>query len=216
MEKYLHLKENSLEQKTDSSLINSYDRQTSGVQVSGTLLDTLTKHGHGDVYDYLNTHRLNSVNNCIVLSPSNHYFFEEEDLKDTEMVIDIHNLTKKKDVRSFLSSLYANMPDGCYFTGCFETPSAKFSGNPDYHRYLFEYEDKQGNNRNGSDVILSAIDRLINQLNGSLSEKNLKGKDAEVLFVSTGFRVEDITEANGKIYFAVAKTSGYKKNLSLS
>lgn len=214
MEQYLHPTEKLTDLRNEQK--SNPDRIANGLQKPNSeLSNKLYRCGHCDVYDYLDNLKLNSLSKSIVLLSSHHYFFKEEDLQEVEMVVDIQNLARRRDIESYLKSIHSNIPDGCYFTGCFETPTSKFSGNPEYHKYLFEYEKELEENRNASGNLLSIIDKLINRLRISLSQ-NLSITDTEALFIKTGFNVMNLTEKNGRIYFSAIKEPKYNNNYSLS
>lgn len=214
MGEYLHNTENLTDQGTEQKSSLSEESRSFQDPVS-ELANQLYRYGHGDMYDYLDNLNLNTIGKSIVLISSNHYFFKKEDLRDIKMVVDIKNLARKRNIESYLSTINSNIPDGCYFTGCFETPTSKFSGNPDYHKYLFENNDDEEKNRNESNNLLGIIDKLINKLKISLSQ-NLTKADAEESFMQTGFNVIDMTEINGRIYFSAIKEPKYSNNYSLS
>lgn len=214
MEQDLHTKEIEANQQTNTK----HTRQSKAAvkaPYNSSLSNVLFRFGSCDVYDYLDSRNLSQINKSVVLSPAKHFFFKEEDLDNVEMVIDIHNLSGRKNTRSYLEKIYNSMPEGSYFAGSFKTPGAKNSGSPDYHRYLFEFEDDTSNDENGSGVLLGMIDKLINRVNSSLTN-NINGKEAEKILQMTGFEVKDITEMNGKVYFTSVKTSAHRNNYSLS
>ncbi len=214
MEQYLHTTETPTDRRKEqkSSLIK---RDKNYQDTNSELSNKLYRYGHCELYDYLYNFNLNSLKKSIVLLSSNHYFFKKEDLHDIEMVVDVQNLARRRNIESYLNSIHSNIPDGCYFTGCFETPTSRFSGNPDYHKYLFEYEEMPGKNHNGSGNLLGIIDKLYNRLRISLYQ-NLTRADAETLFRKTGFNVIDMTEINGRIYFSAIKDPGFNNNYTLS
>ncbi|MCF8222327.1 MAG: hypothetical protein K9J25_04210 [Bacteroidales bacterium] len=210
----LHIKDIEASQQTGTESAKQ-SKAADKAPVYNSLYNALYKFGSCDVYDYLDVRNLSHIKNSIVLSPAKHFFFEEEDLHNVEMVIDIHNLSGRKNTRSYFERIYNSMPEGSYFTGSFKTPGAKNSGSPDYHRYLFDYEDATSKDENGSGMLLGMIDKLISRVNSSLTG-NINGKEAEKILQMTGFEVMDITEMNGKVYFTSVKTSAYRNNYSLS
>lgn len=214
MEQSLHITESISDQIKEQT--SNFEKQDKGFQdPKSKLSNKLYRCGHCDVYDYLDNYNLNSLGNSIVLLSSNHYFFEEKDLQEVKMVVDIQNLARRRNIESYLNRIHSSIPDGCYFTGCFETPESKFSSSPDYHKYLFEYKEDLGKIQNGSMNLLVIIDKLITRLNTSFYH-NLDRADAEALFIKTGFNVMDMSEINGRIYFSAIKEGEVNNDYSLS
>lgn len=214
MEQYIHKTEN-LTGWIKGQKRNIEEQDQEQQQPYNELSDKLCRYGQCDMYNYLEKLELNSLSKSIVLLSSNHYFFKKEELRGIEMLVDIQNLSTRKTIEPYLNSIHSNIPDGCYFTGCFKAPTSKFSGKPDYHQYLFEFKQDLEEMGKGSDNLLGMIDKMINRLTISLSQ-NLTRADVEELFMKTGFNVMDMTEINGRIYFSAIKKPRLNNHYSLS
>jgi len=145
------------------------------------ILDLITEGGE-DFYHYLQFLNLGHINKMIVLSPKHHYYFESHDLADIRVLVNIVRLNQIKNLKSFLDTLFKVLPPKADFIGCFTESKVK-NGN------IFPFYPP-----------VKIFNMVVNFLN-SKTERIMNKKDIVKLFSLYGYKLNDLTEINGLIYF---------------
>lgn len=155
---------------------------SAGLSRSNPVIVDLIAEGGEDFYHYLQFLNLGRVSDMIVLSPKHHYYFESYDLADVRVLVNIVRLNQIKNLSSFLDTVYNVLPPRADLIGCF-TDSKVRNGN------IFPFYPP-----------VKIFNHVINFLN-SKTERDMNKKDISKLLSSYGFKVNDITEINGLMYF---------------
>jgi hypothetical protein len=134
--------------------------------------------------NYLNWHGLANEDNLLVLSSKLHYYYDYEELKDVTTLINLKKLNLIKHLDDFLHTLYNGLSPKTNFIGCF-------------------YDRKS---HKGVNIISRLYKKFINILDSKI-DVDIDSRDFSRLLESHGFKIIDMTEINGLIYF---RTQNYR------
>lgn len=161
--------------------------------------DHLALELNEDFFNYVKWLGLVKEPGLIVLSSEHHYFYDIDDLKNINTVVNMMPLNKISNLKQFLCMIFNLIPHKCYFTGCFRVNN---------RQNLFFSPESNGKNRgNIENGILSKIP-VINIINNFLDKKtnnNMSKINVTFMLENQGFKVLDMTELNGLIYFCSRK-----------
>lgn len=156
-----------------------YRRRISYVEPGFDLVNfRLTAEGGINIFHYLKSFNLLKKPGIVILSPNNHYYYEEDDFKSISTIIYLKKLNLIKDPDTFLSTLFRVLPPNVNFIGCF-LDSKTLKG----------------------DRFFSLLLARFNNLLDSRTNHNMNKKKVLKLLGKYGFKVVDMTEMNGLIYF---------------
>ena len=134
--------------------------------------------------------------NMIVVS-SNHYFYSEEELKNTKTIVNLKDFNQMKQVNDILESISRLLSEGSSFIGCFIDGKRQNRFSSRYHS-LNDVE-------NGIVSKRSFMNRIYNKLD-SRTNNYMTREDIISLFHNYGFTVVDMIEIDGITYFHSLKT----------
>jgi hypothetical protein len=143
--------------------------------------NAILSEGGNDFYQYVKLTGLAKEPNLMVLSSLHHYYYDHDDLRGIQAIVNIKRLNQIKHLESFLHTLYRIMPSKAYFVGCFRHYGSK-----------------------GRKVSFSQSARFLSGLMNIFdpgNERIISKKDAVRLLEGHGFRVMDMTSMNGISYF---------------
>jgi uncharacterized protein YlbG (UPF0298 family) len=163
-------------------------------------VEKLIAEGGEGFYNYVNSIGLATDPNLIVLSSMHDYYYDAEELNNVKTIINLKELNKIKQIRSFLKSHLYFLSPKCNFVGL-------FVNNAKVDRYALKYGSSfLLNIKRSEDIENSIVSRspFINMLysimdaktNAYMSESNVTS-----LLKDFGFKVKDMTEHNGLTYF---------------
>jgi hypothetical protein len=163
-------------------------------------IDNLIKEGGEDFYNYVNRIGLATDPGLIVLSSIHHYYYDTEELNNARTVINLKELNKIKQIRSFLQSQLPFMPSKCNFLGF-------FVNNTKVDRYTLRNSSSfLANKMRSDDIENSIVSRFsfINMLYGLMDSKTntyLSESSVTSLLRDNDFKVLDMTDFNGLTFF---------------
>lgn len=165
-----------------------------------TLLNIKRKYGKSDIeemsygfttlegknfFRYLKNFNLTKDPDLLILPPKNHYYFDEKELKNIRTLVNLRNLNLVKDLNSFLYTLIRLLPQDANFLGYFSYNKFTFSG----------------------DGLFTGLSTRINNLLDLKTDHNMDKKEFAVRLRKFGFRIIDMTEMNGSVYFYAQKAT---------
>ena len=128
------------------------------------------------IFSYLNKLGLAKEPDLMVLSSKHHYYYDENDLKNIKILVNLKKLNLIKHPNAFLDILNRILPPDANFIGCFtDSKSLKINGS-------------------------RLLNRFINILD-SKTDRNLDRNEVTELLASHGFRIIDMTEIEDVTYF---------------
>jgi len=171
----------ALKTRTDAVEPEIIDLSKRAIRSDSAVADLISEGGE-DFWHYLQFLNLGKATNLIVLSPRHHYYFEHHDLADVKVLVNIVRLNQIKNLDNFLATVHNVLPPRAYFIGCFTDSRMKNSNHAVFRQPL------------------RIFNTVFNFLN-SKTERIMSKKDVNKLFSSFGYRMDDMTEINGLMYF---------------
>lgn len=149
-----------------------------------SLSNRLTAEGGKNIFLYLKSFNLLDKPDLLILSPTSHYYYEENDFKNVRTIVNLIKLNTISNLDTFFTTLIRVLPQNVNFVGCF-SDSKPFMGNG----------------------FLSDLSARVNNLLDLRTDRLMDKKDVSKLLGRYGFRVVDMTEMNGLIYFYSQRNS---------
>jgi hypothetical protein len=167
-------------------------------------IEILAKEGSKDFADYVEWLGFSHDPNLIVLSSLHHYYYDSEEMKSIRTVVNLIELNQIKDVNDFIHSMFHIMPAQSYLIGCFvdNKKQSRFALNgksSDYRAMMHSQEVE-----NGITSRIPILNMLFSFLD-SKTNKYISGKVVSLLLGSSGYKVLDMTEINGRTYFCAQR-----------
>ncbi len=163
----------------------SFDEKRASFKNTGNnpVFEKLAAEGGEDFFHYINWLGLAKEQNLMVLSSVHHYFYDFNDLKGVKTLVNLKKLNQISNLDSFLHAVYRVLPPKANLIGCFEDyRSLKGISAPFYQ---------------STRLLNSFINMLDSKIDRIMSEK-----DVSRILKEHGFKVIDLTEINGLMYFS--------------
>lgn len=136
-----------------------------------------------DLYQYLKSNSFPEESGFLLISPNQHYYYDEEDLKNIRSLLNLNKLNNIKHLDRFLHNLFRVLPAGANFIGCFHD-SKKLNGNNKYPFYQ-------------PSVLLNKFRNFLD----SRTDHYINRDEVFGLLKLNGFKVLNMTEIDGVTYF---------------
>jgi hypothetical protein len=130
-------------------------------------------------FRYLKSHNLSKDPDLLILPHNNHYYFDENELKNVRTLVNLKNFNLIKNPDKFLSALINVLPPDVNFIGYFSYSKITLTG----------------------EGILSGLSSRLNNILDSRTDNNMDQKELSKLLKKYGFKVIDMKEMNGVTYF---------------
>jgi hypothetical protein len=153
-------------------------KHSTEVNKTSPVTDRLISQVDENFYNYLNCLGLANEPNLMVLPSSQHYYYDNEDLKGITTLINLKKLNLIKQLDDFIYTVYNIISPKTNFVGCFT----------------------DWRTQKGMSLFSRMYRRFINFLDLKV-DIEIEKKDILRLFQSHGFKVIDMTEINGLTYF---------------
>lgn len=168
-------------------------------------VSNLIAEGGDSFYNYVEWIGLLKDPELVVLSSFHHYFFENEDIKNTKTIINIKQLNLIKEIDQFFHSIYKIAPLKSNFIGCFL--DSKIQYEYAINNMLSQYHKTNNIDpfENGIKSRNSFLNTVYNLLD-SKTDRYLTESNVISLLKRQGFKVMDMTKLNGLTYFHSQKS----------
>ncbi len=184
---------------------------SSPVGLSGTnkAINNLITEGGDSFYNYVDWLGLINDPDLIVLSSVHHYYFDNNDLKNINTIINLKQLNLIKNIDVFFHSIFKIIPPKSNLIGCF------LDNKTQYHfainNILSQYHTKNNIDpfENGITSRIPFLNMVYNLMD-SKTNRYLTRRNVTLLLKEQNFKVLDMTELNGLTYFHSQKTPDYK------
>ena len=183
--------------------INPGDTPLSLVK-NNLVFEILTAEGCENFVNYIEWLGLAKDSDLVVLSSQHHYYYDAEEMKNVKTVINLKELNQIKQINSFLHSIFHILPQKSNFIGC-------FVDNKKQNGFVLRNNSSDYHSKRNSDAIENGIVSRIPFLNmifsmmDSKTNKYMSGTSVTFLLEAHGFKVLDMTELDGIIYFCAQK-----------
>lgn len=159
------------------------DNFTGNINRKNPAVENLIARVGSGLYQYLKSNSFPEESGFLVISPNQHYYYDEEDLKNIRSLLNLNKLNNIKHLDRFLHNLFRVLPAGANFIGCFHD-SKKLNGN---NKYLF-YQPS---------VLLNKFRNFLD----SRTDHYINRDEVFGLLKLNGFKVLNMNEINGVTYF---------------
>lgn len=136
-------------------------------------------------FRYLKNFNLAKDPDLLILPPKNHFYFDEKELKNVRTLVNLKNLNLTKNLNSFLYSLFSLLPQNANFIGYFS-----------YNKFTFT-----------GDGLITGLSERISKFLDLKTDHNMDKKEFSDRMQKFGFRIIDMTEMNGRVYFYAQKAT---------
>jgi hypothetical protein len=186
-----------------STLINLHAPSASS-KINSSVLKILTSEDREEIIKYLEDLGLSKDPNLVFLSSIHHYYYDAEEMKNVETIINLKEFNQIKQIKSFLNSIFYILPEKSNFIGCF-VDNEKNS--------VFSSRDNlsKNNTKNSKNAIENGIVSRIPFLNmvynimDSKTNRYLSKISVSLLLEDHGFKIMNMTDINGLTYFLAQK-----------
>jgi hypothetical protein len=154
--------------------------------------------------DYIDWLGLAKDSNLLVLSSSQHYYYDKEDLKEVSTVVNLKQLNQIKNLDVLFKTIFNLIPQKSNFIGCFA----------EKNKHL-EFLSKKSLSPEISNTDSTALENgivsrfsflnMIYNIMDSRTNRYMTRKEVYQLFEEHGFKILDLTEINGLTYFLAQK-----------
>lgn len=177
---------------------------------NNAFFEKLATEGCEDFFYYIELIGLAKDPNLIILSSLHHYYYNTEDLKEVETLVNLKQFNHIKQIKDFLHTIYPIIAPECYFIGC-------FFDNNNQNGYLSGSHKSQRQNAGRFSPVEYGIASNIQFMNmiynimDSRTTRNMTKKTVTLLLRETGLKVLDMLELNGLTYFCTQKSKPYEE-----
>jgi hypothetical protein len=138
--------------------------------------------GGENFFSYLKSLGLSNEPNLLVLSPGQHYYYDESDLRCVRTLVNLKKLNLVKHLDQFLHSLFRILPPDANFIGCFSDANA--------------HKNKGSKSEHSTGLLNSFLNLL-----DSMTEHRMNKNEVSEVLKTHGFKIVNMTEINGVTFF---------------
>ena len=171
---------------------------------NGEAIKYLIAEGGEDFYNYVDRLGLIRDPNIIVLSSVHHYYFDNNDMKGINTIINLNQLNRVKNIDIFFHSIYKIIPSKSNFIGCFLDNKTQYGFAANNILSQYKSKNKIDPNENWITSRIPFLNTVYNLL-ASKTNRYLTRSSVSSTFKRHGFQVLDMTELNGISYFHAMK-----------
>jgi hypothetical protein len=140
----------------------------------------------------------------IILSSSNHYYYESEDLRNVKTLVNVKQLNHINQVREFLDNIFSLLPSKSFLTGCFSDNEDQIRFLSDSHkpnRKIAGQFDPAENGIASRNAFLNMVYNILDIKTNRYLTKKTVTRELEI----SGWKIVDMTEIKGLTYFCAQK-----------
>jgi len=135
-----------------------------------------------DFPDYLTRLGMLGESNLLVLSLRHHYYFDYNDLRDLKVLVILKKLDMIKHLESFLHIIFRILPAGACFIGCFNNNKSLI------------YKELNFNKT-------ATVHNKVHDFLDLIPHHHLNINNFTGIIESHGFKITDMSEIKGQVYF---------------
>ena len=196
-------KQNAINNQRINTLINLQDTSNDLIK-KNPVFEILNDEGCENFVNYVEWLGFAKDPNIIFLSSLRHYYYDAEDLKNVNTIINLKKLNEIVQIKSFLHSIFHILPQKSNFIGC-------FVDNKKINAYDIRNNSSSfQNEKRFNDIENSIVSRIpfLNMLYSVMDSKTnnyMSRRSVTLLLEDNGFKVLDMTELKGLTYFHTKK-----------
>jgi hypothetical protein len=170
------IKNQSIKADTEDKNVSMDENQNNPV------FESLLAEGGENFFHYINWLGLAKDPNMMILSSIHHYYYDFNDLKGVNTLVNLKKFNQINHIDTFLSNVFHVLPPKAKFVGCFvDNKIRRGLAMPFYRSFRF-------------------LNRLINIVDPK-TDRFMSRKDVIKLLESHDFRIVDMTEINNITFF---------------
>jgi len=172
--------------------------------IKDQLIEIFADEGRESLFNYLEGLGLTRDPNIIILSSMHHFFYDSEEIKSIKTLVNLKELNKIREIKSFVHSIYKNLPPKSYFIGC-------YIDNQKENTYSFHKGSSADLSIQNTEALENGIISKLPFLNTIYNIIDLRTnnfmsrRNVNLLFEDRGFKVLDHTEHNNLTYFCAQR-----------
>jgi hypothetical protein len=188
------------------------NRESSSADIvkNNKIYEKLASEGCENFFSYIEWIGLANDPNLIILPSNRHFYYDTEDLKDVNAVLNLKQLNYIKQIKEFLHSLHHLLPNKCYFIG-------SFIDRKNQNVFFSRSADVQNQNAGKIDPIENGIVSRIPFLNmmynliDARTDRYMTKRIVILLLEDAGMKVLDMTEFKGYTFFCTQLTKPFSE-----
>jgi hypothetical protein len=171
---------------------------------NSSISEILASEGRLDFYSYIKGLGLTRDNNLVFLSSIRHYYYDEEEMKNVQTVVNLKGLNQIKQIKDFLHSIHHILTQNSNFIGFF-IDNKKVNGYKLRNNFSIHQENIINDELENGVVSPNPFLNMLYSFMDLKTNKYLSGSSVSMLLEDHGFKVLDMKEVNGLTYFHAQK-----------
>jgi hypothetical protein len=174
------------------NIAHSQQERSKDIAGEESFSEILTSEGYDGIVKYLGWVGLRNDPNTIILSSKHHYYYDPEELRSVNTIINLKELNQIRQIKNFLYSVSNSLQRSSNFIGYFT----------DNNQLKFFKSNTNSNDPKATDFLsTNTFINMIYNIMDSRVNKGMSKKNVRLLLEDHGFNVLDMTELNGITYF---------------
>lgn len=169
------------------------------------LFEELTDEVREDLITYLDRMGLVGEAKVLVIPSTRHFFYDAEDLRGIETVINLKQLNYVREIREFLKKISEMLPNNSSFVGCFIDNKSQTGFSDKYSNLPKQFSEKAEAYENGIESRIPFINRMYSFIDAR-TNRYLTKRTVSHLLEECNLQLVSMTELNGLTYFCTQKT----------
>jgi hypothetical protein len=169
------------------------------------LLERLSTGKYRLYWEYLDWLGLSDESKIIVLTPDKHYYYDDQELRDVRVLLNLKHLNHIKEIKEFLHTVNQTLVYKSYLIGSFIDRKHQYSF---FSNSIYPDSNIQGGIdpvENGISSRIPLLNMIYDFIDSRTNNRNMTRKSVTMLLEVTGFKVLDMTEINGITCFCAQK-----------
>lgn len=159
-----------------------------------------------DLVSYLNKAGLANEASILVIPSSKHYFYDAEDMKGVNTVVNLKQLNYVREIRDFLHKVSELMPYESNFVGCFIDNSSQNGFSDKYGNLPRHVSEKAEAYENGIESRIPFINRMYSFFDAR-TNRYLTKRTVIRLLEECRLKIVGMAEVNGMTFFHTRKNN---------
>jgi hypothetical protein len=157
-----------------------------------TFSEILSSEGCDNFVNYIGWLGFINDPNMIILSSKHHFYYDPEELRNINTIINLKELNQIKQIRNFLDTVSQSMQRNSNFIGYFTDNKQYINSKSNVNSSVLKAKDLLSENQ----FLSVAFNLIFSRINKYMSKKYVR-----LLLEENRFKVLDMTDLNGFTYF---------------
>ena len=157
-----------------------------------TFSEILSSEGCDNFVNYIGWLGFINDPNMIILSSKHHFYYDPEELRNVNTIINLKELNQIKQIRNFLDTVSQSMQRNSNFIGYFIDNKQYINAKSNVNSSVLKAKDLLSENQ----FLSVAFNLIFSRINKYMSKKYVR-----LLLEENRFKVLDMTDFNGFTYF---------------